>query len=201
MRGYLEAWKPDLDLIALEGDRLTLGKDGSNDVAIDSDPTISRLHAVLERFASGWCLRDLGSRNGTFVNGERVFGERVLRPGDEIRLGATRLVYRADAQAKDATATAAAQPAPVLTPRERDVLLALCAPLLRGSLFTEPASVREIAAELVVTEAAVRQHLLRLYEKLAVPETAPRRRVQLANEAITRGAVTVADLRASDGEG
>jgi hypothetical protein len=195
MGGFLETWQPGPELVPLNGDRVTIGKDPSNDVAIAADGTVSRLHAVLERFSSGWVLRDLGSRNGTFVNGERVFSERVLRPGDEIRCGQSRLVYRADASQPQVTATEAAQPAPQLTHREREVLLALCAPLLRGSLFTEPASVRDVAAELFVTEAAVRQHLLRLYEKFAVPEGAERRRVQLANEAITRGAVTVADLR------
>jgi DNA-binding NarL/FixJ family response regulator len=193
--GYLEAWRPGLDLVPLESERVTLGKDASNDVVLDADPTVSRLHAVLERFASGWVLRDLGSRNGTFVNGERVFGERVLRAGDEMRFGQTRVVYRADATAPDATATETAQPPPALTQCERDVLLSLCAPLLWGSLFTEPASVRDVASELVVTEAAVRQHLLRLYEKFGVPDGGERRRVQLANEAITRGAVTVAVLR------
>jgi hypothetical protein len=195
--GHLEAWTPGPELVALSGDRLTIGKDPSNDLTIDSDATVSRLHAVLERFSSGWVLRDVGSRNGTFVNGERVFGERVLRPGDEVRIGQTRLVYRADASQPQVTATEAARPAPQLTQRERDVLLALCAPLLRGSLFTEPASVRDIAAELVVTEAAIRQHLLHLYEKFGVPEDVDRRRVHLANDAIIRGAVTVADLRAS----
>ncbi len=196
--GHLEAWTPSPELVPLVGDRVTIGKDPSNDLAIRSDGTVSRLHAVLERFSSGWVLRDVGSRNGTFVNGERVFGERVLRPGDELRVGQTRLVYRADASAPAVTATETAQPPPQLTQRERDVLLALCAPLLRGSLFTEPASVRDIAAELVVTEAAIRQHLLHLYEKFGVPEDADRRRVELANGAIIRGAVTVADLRASE---
>jgi ATP/maltotriose-dependent transcriptional regulator MalT len=197
MTGFLEAWRPSPELVPLSGDKVTVGKDASNDVVIESDTTVSRLHAVLESFSSGWCLRDLGSRNGTFINGERIFGERVLRPGDEIRVGKTRLVYRADAAVPDSTATEGATPAPSLTERERDVLLSLCAPLLRGSLFTEPASVRDIAGELVVTEAAVRQHLLRLYAKFDVPEGGERRRVQLANEAITRGAVTVADLRAA----
>jgi DNA-binding CsgD family transcriptional regulator len=174
---------------------VTIGKGPESDVVIGSDATVSRLHAVLERFSSGWCLRDLGSRNGTYVNGERIFSERVLHPGDEIRLGQTRLVYRADETSPPVTATQAAQPAPKLTAREREVLLALCAPLLEGSLFTEPSSVRDVAATLVVTEAAVRQHLLRLYEKFGVPDGAERRRVLLANDAISRGAVTVADLR------
>jgi DNA-binding NarL/FixJ family response regulator len=173
---------------------VTVGKGPENDLVIASDATVSRLHAVVERIGAGWCLRDLGSRNGTYVNGERIFSERVLHPGDEIRLGSTRLVYRAE-ETHPVTMTQAAQPPPPLTSRKREVLLALCAPLLQGSLFTEPASVRDVAAALVVTEAAVRQHLLRLYEKFEVPDTGERRRVLLANDAISRGAVTVADLR------
>jgi DNA-binding NarL/FixJ family response regulator len=193
LAGYLEAWNPGPELVPLGGDRVTIGKDPSNDIVLASDPTVSRLHAVIERFPSGWCLRDLGSRNGTFVNGERILSERVLHGGDEIRAGQTRLVYRIE-DAPQVTATQAAQPPPPLTARERDVLLALCTPLLAGSLFTEPASVRDVAESLVVTEAAVRQHLLHLYEKFGVADSS-RRRMHLANEAITRGAVTVADLR------
>jgi hypothetical protein len=45
------------------------------------------VHAVFERFGDTWCVRDLGSRNGTFVNGDRVIGERALHAGDEILLG------------------------------------------------------------------------------------------------------------------
>jgi DNA-binding NarL/FixJ family response regulator len=92
------------------------------------------------------------------------------------------------------TETAAIAEAPPLTPRERDVLLALCHPLLTGDAFTEPASIRAIAAELVVSEAAVKQHLSRLYVKFDVAD-AERRRVQLANAAVSTGAVKLSDLR------
>jgi DNA-binding NarL/FixJ family response regulator len=84
------------------------------------------------------------------------------------------------------------------TRRERDVLVALCRPVLSADLFTEPASIRQIAEELVVTEAAVKQHLLRLYDKFGVFDSGERRRVRLANEAVRRGAVTLADLRTTD---
>ena len=87
-------------------------------------------------------------------------------------------------------------PAPDLTRRERDTLVALCRPLLVADTFTEPASVREIAAELVVTEAAVKQHLANLYFKFGIAKGA-RRRLLLANEAIRVGAITSSDLEGS----
>jgi tetratricopeptide (TPR) repeat protein len=85
---------------------------------------------------------------------------------------------------------------PELTRRERDTLLALCRPLLAADTFTEPASVREIAAELVVTEAAVKQHLSNLYFKFGIAKE-PRRRLLLANAAIRIGALSAGDLEGS----
>ena len=85
-----------------------------------------------------------------------------------------------------------------MTQRERDVLVALCRPLLTGDAFTEPASIRAIAAELVVSEAAVKQHLSRLYVKFDVGGDGERKRVQLANAAVSRGAVKLGDLRGGD---
>ncbi|MGQ0669699.1 MAG: FHA domain-containing protein [Actinomycetota bacterium] len=199
---YLEVWNPaGRDLVPLTSDRVTLGKSQSNDLVIASDPTVSRLHALLERFPAGWSIRDLGSRNGTYVNGARILGERVLSPGDEIGVGKTRLLFRADEPASQGTVTQAAEAPPELTRREREVLLTLCRPVFSGDVFTEPASIREIASELFVTEAAVKQHLLRLYDKFGIYERGERRRVRLANEAIRRGAVTLADLRASGEQG
>jgi tetratricopeptide (TPR) repeat protein len=78
---------------------------------------------------------------------------------------------------------------PELTRRERDVLVALCAPLRRDDVVSQPASVKEIAARLVVTEAAVKQHLLHLYDKLRIADGGERRRVALAREAIRLGLV------------
>jgi hypothetical protein len=76
-----------------------------------------------------------------------------------------------------------------LTRREKDVLVALCRPLFEADVIAQPASVREIAAELVVTDAAVKQHLLHLYDKFAIAEGGQRRRVALARAAIGLGVV------------
>lgn len=50
--------------VELTGDRVTVGKDEQNDVVVDADPTVSRLHAVLDRFPAGWSVTDVGSSNG-----------------------------------------------------------------------------------------------------------------------------------------
>ena len=190
---YVEVWnRGGRQFRALDSDRLTVGTLESNDVVVDADG-VSRVHAAFERFGDAWCVRDLGSRNGTFVNGDRIIGERALHSGDEIVLGRLRLLFHAPARGKE---TAAIAPPPPLTPRERDVLVALCRPLLAGDAFTEPSSIRAIAAELVVSEASVKNHLSRLYVKFDVDANVERRRVRLANAAVARGAVKLGDLSA-----
>jgi pSer/pThr/pTyr-binding forkhead associated (FHA) protein len=173
---------------------MTVGTLESNDMVVDADG-VSRVHAVFERFGDTWCVRDLGSRNGTFVNGGRIIAEQALHQGDEIVLGRLRLLFHGPARGNETAAIA--QPPP-LTPRERDVLVALCRPLLTGDAFTEPSSTRAIAAELVVSEAAVKQHLSRLYVKFDLSTRDERRRARLANAAVARGAVTLGDLRSAD---
>ena len=76
MSSYVEVWgRNGRELRALDSERLTVGTLESNDVVVDADG-VSRVHAVFERFGDTWCVRDLGSRNGTFVNGGRIIGER-----------------------------------------------------------------------------------------------------------------------------
>jgi DNA-binding CsgD family transcriptional regulator len=193
----VEVWGPDgVHRVELASSRLTIGKGAGNDVALD-DSTVSRLHASLEEFAEGWCVTDLGSSNGTFVNGDRIWATRRLRHGDEIRVGRSRLLFRSTVDAAAALTEGEDRP-PTLTARERDVLVVLCRPLLARDLFTEPASIKEIAAELVVSEAAVKQHLANLFDKFDLGSDLSNRRTRLANAAIRRGAVTLADLQSTD---
>jgi predicted component of type VI protein secretion system len=185
--------------LELHADRSTVGKAAENDVPLADDATASHLHAVLERFQAGWCVSDLGSSNGTWVNGERIWASRRLRHGDEIRIGQTRLVFR-DPLGGAGAPTEVEAKAPELTTRERDVLLALCRPLLARDMFTEPASTRAIAEELVITQAAVKQHLANLYDKFGIAPGDAHRRAALANEALRRGAVSLTELRESKPE-
>lgn len=76
-----------------------------------------------------------------------------------------------------------------ITRRERDVLLALCRPAASAELFVEPASVREMAHALAVTDAAIKQHLLNLYDKFGIADGGERRRVALARAALQTGVV------------
>ena len=186
-----------LDVLEMPGARLSLGASPRADIVVDGDATVSNLHLVLELIGSAWFVRDLGARNGTYLNGDRVIGDRALRHGDELLVGRTRLTFRDSGSSRDPT-TEVVLPAPRLTVREHDVLNELCRPMVSGSVFTAPASVREIAEALVVGLPAVKQHLSRLYDKFGIPASGSQnRRVLLANEALSRGAVKVADLRRS----
>ena len=136
MSSHLEVFKPSgRELVPLTGERVTLGKASTNVVALEHDATVSRLHAILENHGSAWSIRDVGSRNGTFVNGEKITAERVLRSGDEVRIGKSRVVYLEARQSgvpvEEATIVPdAAQLPPRLTRREVDVLMVLCRPLV-----------------------------------------------------------------------
>jgi predicted component of type VI protein secretion system len=82
-----------------------LGRDVSNDIIL-GDSEISRQHARLTRTPGGYVLEDLGSTNGSFVNGERLMAPRVLNPGDLIALGEN-VSLTFDAVAPEAAATVA----------------------------------------------------------------------------------------------
>jgi ABC-type multidrug transport system ATPase subunit len=76
--------RPVLEL--KQGQSIIIGRDPSADIVLDT-PNISRLHARLERVRRGIRVEDLGSTNGTWVNGERLARPTILKPGDDLRLG------------------------------------------------------------------------------------------------------------------
>ena len=196
MSAYFDWWDGrQRRALILEGDRLTLGSASDNDIVVD-DPSVSRIHALLHHINGRWFVEDCGSRNGTTLNGHVVTSTHPLRPTDELRLGRARLTFCGQASAGGQPTDAVVE-RPAITAREHDVLVALCAPLASGDVFTEPATVREIAAALHVTENAVKLHLANLSSKFAI-DGAERRRSRLANAALDAGAVTLSDLRVRD---
>jgi FHA domain len=176
------------EVIALRSEVTTVGRGRGVDVRLD-DPSVSRLHAELVRRGPYVYVADLGlSRNGTRVNGRPVV-RRVLDEGDVLSFGTARCRIGGLPREDIATEAELRRPAaPDLTRRELDVLTSLCRPALSDEAFAMPATAHEIAADLVVTEAAVKQHLLRLYQKFRIPE-GPNRRTRLANEVVALGLV------------
>ncbi|RAY15071.1 forkhead-associated protein [Actinomadura craniellae] len=175
-------------VVPLRPDVTTVGRGKGVEVRLD-DPSVSRLHAEIVRRGPYVYVVDLGlSRNGTRVNG-RPIARRVLEDGDVISFGTARCrlggIPREDV---DPDVELRRAVAPELTRREVDVLTSLCRPALSDAAFVAPATARDIATDLVVTEAAVKQHLLRLYQKFRIPE-GTNRRTRLANEVIAMGLV------------
>jgi len=93
----------------LTTDSVVLGREEGVDISL-RDPEVSRQHARVSWQAGTYVLEDLGSTNGTFLNGMQITGQRPLRPGDSIGLGQTILVLQPQA-------AAAAEPTPMAAPR------------------------------------------------------------------------------------
>lgn len=174
--------------IPLAQEVTTVGRGRFVDVQL-AEPSVSMLHAEIIRRGPYVYVTDLGlSRNGTRVNG-RLVARRLLADGDVLTFGSARCRIGGIAgEELSADAELRRPAAPELTRRELDVVTSLCRPALSDEAFVAPATAREIAVDLVVTEAAVKQHLLRLYQKFRIPE-GPNRRVRLANEVVGLGLV------------
>jgi pSer/pThr/pTyr-binding forkhead associated (FHA) protein len=177
---------------------LTVGRDNESDIQLGWDPHVSGLHAEMRRAGGQWLVVDDGlSRNGTFVNGERVMGRRKLRDGDELRLGNTLLVFRRPlARGPKTTAHVSERHRPPLSPAQQRVLVALCRPYAEADAYSRPATNQQIGDELHLTIAAVKTHLRTLFQRFDVePLGANEKRAELVRRALESGAVSSADLR------
>jgi hypothetical protein len=182
--------------LADRADRLTVGRDPASDIPLPWDAEVSRAHAQLERVGGEWAIVDDGlSRNGTFLNGERLHGRRRLAHGDVVRCGDTVLVFRAPLAASDRTVPAGQAPPPAISAAQRRVLVALCRPFRDGGAFATPASNQQIADELVVSTEAVKTHVRALFHRLGVEDLPQHhKRVRLAELAFQRGLVSPRDF-------
>jgi pSer/pThr/pTyr-binding forkhead associated (FHA) protein len=92
-------------------ERMTIGRGMACTISLAWDGEVSRTHAELQRLGDDWAVVDDGlSRNGSFVNGERVDRRRRLLDGDELRFGETTIRFYAPFQAADETQVASRPP-------------------------------------------------------------------------------------------
>jgi pSer/pThr/pTyr-binding forkhead associated (FHA) protein len=81
------------EVLGVDSTTLTIGRAANNDVSIAGDEYASARHARFEPRRDGVYVEDVGSTNGTFVNGIRLTRERRLTPGDVVRIGETDLRF------------------------------------------------------------------------------------------------------------
>jgi hypothetical protein len=177
--------------------RVALGRHPGCEVALTWDEQVSRVHADLERIGGVWTILDDGrSRNGSYLNGERLLGRRALQHGDVVELGHTTLTFVDPlAQPVPSTAATTGEIGPAVTPAQRRVLAALCAPLAAGSPAIPPSN-RQVAEALDVSVDTVKTHLHALFAAFGldgVPQH--RKRAELAHLAIQRGVVSPREIR------
>jgi pSer/pThr/pTyr-binding forkhead associated (FHA) protein len=173
----------------------TVGRNREAELCIHWDDQVSGLHAELEQLGGELTLVDDGlSRNGSYVNGERVRGRRRLRDGDLLQFGRTVvLVRRPTGRDQRATELAIrAVSAVELSARQREVLSALCRPLSDGNSFAAPATNRQIADELFLSIPAVKLHLRALFDKFGVSDL-PQNEKRLALVGLARVSGVVTD--------
>jgi pSer/pThr/pTyr-binding forkhead associated (FHA) protein len=180
-------------------DELWVGRREAADVRLDFDDEVSGLHAQIEVVGGDCTLVDDGlSRNGSFVNGERVRGRKLLRDTDVMRFGRSLVLYRAPGGEGSVESTAISADlleAGGVSPAQKRVLVALCRPYKDGAAFATPATNGQIGEELHLSVDAVKTHLRALFEKFGVGDLPQnQKRVALVERALQSGMVTERDL-------
>ncbi len=184
--------------LAPHRERVTIGRRTTNDIVLDWDTEISRVHAALERIGDDWTVVDDGlSHNGSYLNGKRVTSRERLHDGDVLTVGGVAIAYRAPAGSTASSPTVTAlgpHVVELLTPAQRRVLIALCRPF-KDSNYATPATNQQIADELIVSVDAVKSTLRTLFEAFGI-EALPQnqKRASLALQALRTGVVTRRDL-------
>jgi hypothetical protein len=181
-----------------EGTPFLVLRDGDGDQRLFVlDPEVQRVDVELERLGDEWTAADDGlSRNGSFVNGQRISGRHRLRDGDVLRIGRTQIAFRVPELSESSPTVAAGSRAelPTLSATQRSVLVALCRPYKDTELAT-PATNQQIADELYLSVDAVKAHLRTLFGYFGV-EHLPQnqKRSYLAMRALQDGVVARRDL-------
>jgi len=176
----------------------TVGRRSEMDVSIPWDSEVSGLHAELQVHGEEWTIVDDGlSRNGTYVNGQRVSGRQRLRDGDQIRVGRTILAYRHphSAPVEETTPAGDASGLQQLTDTQRQVLVALCRPYRDAGSYATPASNPQIASEVFLSVDTVKAQLRTLFNRFGLADLPQnQKRARLAEMALEFGVISQRDL-------
>ncbi len=161
------------------GDAVRIGRGIDNDIVLDAERTVSRQHAEFLLANGGWSVRDLGSQNGTFVNGVRVAGDMQLAVGVTDVVGLGTVTVRVLASDVDEGHTVLDHRGidmhkllTVLSQRERQVL----------TLVAAGRTDDQVARELFISVKTVHSHLDRIRDKSGL-----RRRAELTRLAVRLG--------------
>ena len=177
---------------------LTIGRGSGCDVRLAWDDQVSRVHAALELVGSDWTLVDDGlSRNGTFLNGERLSGRRRLHDGDTFVLGSTSFRFRDTSRGTTQLTKVGEQlvTAASLSPTQRQVVIALCRPYKHDDPYATPSSNQRIADELFLSVDAVKTHLRILFQKFQIEDLPQnQKRVKLVERVLGLGLISRKDL-------
>jgi pSer/pThr/pTyr-binding forkhead associated (FHA) protein len=185
--------------VPLEGQSsLTVGRGSGCTVRLAWDERVSRVHAGLDRVGDDWTLVDDGlSRNGTFLNGERLSGRRRLRDGDTFVIGSTSFSFRNTAAGSAELTKVGEQLVTVasLSPTQRQIVTALCRPYKHDEPYATPASNQQIADELFLSVDAVKTHLRTLFQKFQIEDLPQnQKRLKLVERVLGLGLVSRRDL-------
>jgi pSer/pThr/pTyr-binding forkhead associated (FHA) protein len=177
---------------------LTIGRSSGCDVQLGWDDRVSGVHAGLDLVGHEWTIVDDGlSRNGTFLNGERLTGRRRLRDGDTLVLGSTSLRFRNTNRESTQLTRVGEQvvTAASLSPTQRQIVTALCRPYKHDDPYATPASNQRIADEMFLSVDAVKTHLRILFQKFHIEDLQQnQKRVKLVERVLGLGLVSRKDL-------
>jgi pSer/pThr/pTyr-binding forkhead associated (FHA) protein len=176
---------------------VAIGRRAGNDITLDWDPEVSRLHAIVEHVGEQWTIADETlSSNGSFVNGERLAGRHRLEDGDTILVGGTPIMFREPgAEPGQSTVPAGAAPRRSdLSSAQVRVLIALCRPY-RDAPYAVPATNQAIGSEVFLSVHAVKSHLRALFQKFGIEGLQQnQKRARLAALALQSGLVSDRDF-------